>query len=317
MVGCFLQSHGTSSPFSQPPSMVGGFGGMPTQFASNLGNPQPAPFGITPSTSTSSGPCDFGQGTANKSRFDVPAQRGGGIGGSMTSIEIGVPAQGGAGFGGSPFCAPAHGGGGIGGSTGFGFGAPSNETFSSNSRALNTAKVGHDAPSMVSREQPVKSLAAVPASGLASPPASTKTNLDNNGLPLAIGLGVMSAGQPAKAASLDDTISPILPSEMKISEIKNKKNDLPDYETSSNENSDTDWENADESVSDGHESRSSDREDSCYESSSNSYHSDSEHLDGSDNSYNTDSDHDSDTDVSDNESETSNGDILDSDGSSY
>jgi len=98
VVGCFLQSFGTSSPSNQAQATVGGFGGMPTQFSSNLGNPQPAPFGITPSSSASSVQIGFGQAPDNGSRFGAAVQ-GGGFGAST-------------GFGqssahGSPFAAPS------------------------------------------------------------------------------------------------------------------------------------------------------------------------------------------------------------------
>jgi len=175
MVGCFLQSHGTSSPFSKPPSMVGGFGGMPTQFSSNLGNPQPAPFGITPSTSTSSVQIGSGQAPDNGSRFGSAVQGGGPN--SSTAPGFGAPAQGGAGFGGSPFGAPAQGGG-SNSSTAPGFGAPaqggvvfavSNETSSGSSNATSNVKVGVDAPATAPKEVPLKTPSEAPPAAAAVP----------------------------------------------------------------------------------------------------------------------------------------------------
>ena len=213
MVGCFLQSHGTSSPFSKPPSMVGGFGGMPTQFSSNLGNPQPAPFGITPSTSTSSVQIGSGQAPDNGSRFGSAVQGGGPN--SSTAPGFGAPAQGGVVF------------------------AVSNETSSGSSNATSNVKVGVDAPATAPKEVPLKTpseappaAAAVPnekpppaaaaaaapnekpsrvegaaaapnekpppaaGAGAALPVAAAKApapGLDNNGLPLAIALGSHSS----------------------------------------------------------------------------------------------------------------------------
>ena len=185
MVGCFLQSHGTSSPFSKPPSMVGGFGGMPTQFSSNLGNPQPAPFGITPSTSTSSVQIGSGQAPDNGSRFGSAVQGGGPN--SSTAPGFGAPAQGGVVF------------------------AVSNETSSGSSNATSNVKVGVDAPATAPKEVPLKTPSEAPpaaaaapnekpppaaGAGAALPVAAAKApapGLDNNGLPLAIALGSHSS----------------------------------------------------------------------------------------------------------------------------